>query len=57
MIRQSDVMKLIEANRLMSEVIDSLYSRLSQHESVEETEASGDLEKIHVAADIMKDYE
>lgn len=57
MENSDDVLKLIEANRLMAEIIDRLYPMILQIASVDQMEQIGIDAKIKKAADIMKDYE
>lgn len=57
MENSDDVLKLIEANRLMAEIIDRLYPMILQIASVDQMEQIGIDAKIKKAADIMKNYE
>lgn len=57
MENSDDVLKLIEANRLMAEIIDRLYPMILQIASVDQMEQIDIDAKIKKAADIMKDYE
>lgn len=57
MIDSESVMELIEANHLMSEVINKLFRALIQVSTVEEIEQMDVLERMKRAAIIMKDYE
>ena len=56
MLPTEDILKLIEANRIMSDLIDRLALQLLQHVSVEEIEEAGILKDASRAAHIMKDY-
>lgn len=57
MIKTGDVLRLIEANRIMSGLIERLYAVLLQVATVEEIEQMDILPDISKAAEIMKDYE
>lgn len=56
MTETNAVMLLIEANRLMSEVIDKIYPIALQVMTIDEMEREGILPNIQKAAEIMKDY-
>ena len=56
MTETETIMMLIEANRLMSKVIDRLYPIALQVMTIDEMEQGGILPKIQKAAEIMKDY-
>ncbi len=55
-MKAQDVMKLIEANKLMSEVIDELYGQLAVLNAAADVPQAV-MDKIETAATIMADYE
>jgi hypothetical protein len=57
MLQTEDILKLVEANMIMSSLIDRLFLMLLQYETIEEMERAdifGDMGKV---AKIMIDYE
>lgn len=57
MLRTEDVLKLVEANKIMASLIDRLFILLLQHETVEEIQKTDILPDVAKAAEIMNDYE
>lgn len=57
MLRTEDVLKLVEANKIMASLIDRLFILLLQHETVEEIPKTDILPDVAKAAEIMNDYE
>ena len=57
MLRTEDVLKLVEANKIMASLIDRLFILLFQHETVEEIQKTDILPDVAKAAEIMDDYE
>lgn len=51
-----NIAKLIEANKLQSEIIDSLFIELMQYRSVDEAEMPYK-QKMERVAEIMRDYQ
>lgn len=56
MTETETIMMLIEANRLMSKVIDRLYPIALQAMTIDGMEKAGINSDIQEAAEIMKDY-
>ena len=57
MLRTEDVLKLVEANKIMASLIDRLFILLLQYETVEEIQKTDILPDVAKAAEIMNDYE
>lgn len=57
MLKVEDVLKLVEANKLMAGLIDRLFVLLLQHMTIDEIQNADILPDVEKAAKIIDNYE